>query len=185
MKGLHDIGEVVIKPTVESGSGRGVRFVRLKNGVDVFEGETLEEVLRQYGKMDIAIQECVKPAESLKSIYPYAINTFRIMTYICIKLFGYMAAGYTTLVCYMLYTVAHYCFAQKICNEEMNGVRIYNLKTLLTITGAFMISGFLLMMTYNAPVIRYGLLVIAGVLAVLNRNKIIALLKSLIAMKKA
>lgn len=49
MKGLHDIGEVVIKPTVESGSGRGVRFVRLKNGVDVFEGETLEEVLRQYG----------------------------------------------------------------------------------------------------------------------------------------
>ena len=82
MKGLHDIGEVVIKPTVESGSGRGVRFVRLKNGVDVFEGETLEEVLRQYGKMDIAIQECVKPAESLKSIYPYAINTFRIMTYI-------------------------------------------------------------------------------------------------------
>lgn len=83
------------------------------------------------------------------------------------------------------YTVAHYCFAQKICNEEMNGVRIYNLKTLLTITGAFMISGFLLMMTYNAPVIRYGLLVIAGVLAVLNRNKIIALLKSLIAMKKA
>lgn len=108
-----------------------------------------------------------------------------ILNYICIKLFGYMAAGYTTLVCYMLYTVAHYCFAQKICNEEMNGVRIYNLKTLLTITGAFMISGFLLMMTYNAPVIRYGLLVIAGVLAVLNRNKIIALLKSLIAMKKA
>lgn len=42
----------------------------------------MEEVLRQYGKMDIAIQECVKPAESLKSIYPYAINTFRIMTYI-------------------------------------------------------------------------------------------------------
>ena len=108
-----------------------------------------------------------------------------ILNYICIKLFGYMAAGYTTLVCYMLYTVAHYCFAQKICNEEMNGVRIYNLKTLLTITGAFMISGFLLMMTYNAPVIRYGLLVIVGVLAVLNRNKIIALLKSLIAMKKA
>ena len=108
-----------------------------------------------------------------------------ILNYICIKLFGYMAAGYTTLVCYMLYTVAHYCFAQKICNEEMNGVRIYNLKTLLTITGAFMISGFLLMMTYNAPVIRYSLLVIACILAVLKRNKIIALLKNLIAMKKA
>lgn len=67
----------------------------------------------------------------------------------------------------------------------MNGVRIYNLKTLLTITGAFMISGFLLMMTYNAPVIRYSLLVIACILAVLKRNKIIALLKNLIAMKKA
>ena len=39
MKGLHDIGEVVIKPTVESGSGRGVRFVRLKNGVDVLKAK--------------------------------------------------------------------------------------------------------------------------------------------------
>lgn len=82
LNGLRDIDEVVIKPTVESGSGRGVRFIRLKNGVDVFEGETLEEVLQKYGKMDIAIQECVKPANCLKAIYPYAVNTFRIMTYI-------------------------------------------------------------------------------------------------------
>ena len=36
-----------------------------------------------------------------------------ILNYICIKLFGYMAAGYTTLVCYMLYTVAHYCLHKK------------------------------------------------------------------------
>lgn len=107
-----------------------------------------------------------------------------ILNYICINLFGYIAAGYTTLICYMLYTAAHYCFAQKVYNEEMNGVRIYNLKTLLTITGAFMISGFLLMLTYSAPIIRYGLLVTACILAVLNRNKIIALLKNLIAMKK-
>lgn len=107
-----------------------------------------------------------------------------ILNYICIKLFGYMAAGYTTLVCYVLYTVAHYCFAQKICNDKMNGVRIYNLKTLLTITGIFMISGFLLMLTYNARIIRYGLLIAACIFAVLNKNKIVALLKNLIAMKK-
>lgn len=108
-----------------------------------------------------------------------------VLNYICIRIFGYMAAGYTTLVCYMLYTIAHYCFAQKICNEEMDGVKIYNLKTLLLITGAFMISGFLLMLTYNAPIIRYFLLIGACIAAFINRKKIMVLLKNLMSMKKA
>lgn len=108
-----------------------------------------------------------------------------VLNYICIRIFGYMAAGYTTLVCYMLYAVAHYCFAQKICNKEMNGVKIYDLKTLLLITVAFMISGFLLMLTYNAPIIRYGLLGVACIAVVTNRKNVIALLKNLMAIKKA
>lgn len=108
-----------------------------------------------------------------------------VLNYICIQIFGYMAAGYTTLVCYMLYTVTHYCFAQKICNEELNGVKIYNLKTLLLITGSFMISGFLLMATYNTPVIRYGLLIVSCFAAFVNRKIIIGLLKNLVMMKKA
>lgn len=79
---LRDLGEVVIKPTVESGSGRGVRFARFKDGVDVYNGDTVNEVIDTYGGSDIAIQECVRPAECLRNIYPYAVNTFRIMTYI-------------------------------------------------------------------------------------------------------
>ena len=80
--GLANIGEIVIKPTVDSGSGRGVRFVELKNSIDVLSETRVGELINIYKDKNFVIQECIKPAESLKQIYPYAINTFRIITYI-------------------------------------------------------------------------------------------------------
>lgn len=35
-----------------------------------------------------------------------------------IRLFGYIAAGYTTLACYMLYSVGHYIVSKRILVNE-------------------------------------------------------------------
>lgn len=107
-----------------------------------------------------------------------------ILNYICIKLFGYLAAGYTTLVCYIIYSVMHYSFSKKICNEEMNGVRIYELRKLLIITGVFLIIGFILMFTYNYPLVRYGLIFSSGIFMIIKRKGIILILKELVSLKK-
>ena len=42
-----------------------------------------------------------------------------VLNYICIKLWGYMAAGYTTLICYMCYSALHFYFMKTICKNYL------------------------------------------------------------------
>lgn len=85
---------------------------------------------------------------------------------------GYMAAGYTTLLCYMIYAVMHYLFMRKIARENMNGAQVYELRILLGMTVAFMVSGFLLLATYRLPVVRYAVIAITTIVLVANKGRI-------------
>lgn len=78
---VQNIGEAVIKPTVDSGSGKNVRFIDVKNGVDKFSGTLITDIMDMY-KDDFNIQECVKSHSVLKALNPSSVNTFRIVTYI-------------------------------------------------------------------------------------------------------
>ena len=41
-----------------------------------------------------------------------------VLNYIFIRRCGYIAAGYTTLVCYLCYCVAHYLMMRRILRKE-------------------------------------------------------------------
>ena len=106
------------------------------------------------------------------------------LNYICIKAFGYVAAGYTTLTCYIVYCIAHYLFMKKVCDQFCDGEYPYETKRILKIAIPFLAVGFGLLFTYRFPLIRYGIVVVAIVLAVLMRNKIIAVIKELMRIRK-
>ena len=57
-----------------------------------------------------------------------------ILNYIFISLFGYIAAAYTTLVCYIFLSVLHYVFMMKICREQQITEPIYNVKLILALS---------------------------------------------------
>ena len=78
-----------------------------------------------------------------------------ILNYIFIQLCGYQAAGYTTLVCYLVNSFMHYFFMRKVCKVYLDDLKPYNLRTLLLITGVFMGIGFLYIPTYANPILRY------------------------------
>ena len=107
-----------------------------------------------------------------------------ILNYIFIKIFGYYAAGYTTLVCYIVYALMHYFFMVKICKEELNTTSIYNVKILLGMSIVFMVLATLLMITYNYPIIRYSSLGLFVVLIIIYRNRIKTFITSLLAVRK-
>ena len=107
-----------------------------------------------------------------------------VLNYIFIGLFGYIAAGYTTLICYIVFAVAHYCFMTKICNKFLDGVRPYNLKILLAIAAAFMLLSGLLTVTYNYIIIRYGVIVAIVLACIIARKKIINIVESILKMKQ-
>lgn len=107
-----------------------------------------------------------------------------VLNYIFINLFGYMAAGYTTLVCYIVYAVCHYLGMNKVCKDNLEEIRPYKTKIILLISLVFMGIGFMFLFTYNYPVIRYTLLLTIVVVAIVMRKKIISFVKELLSLRK-
>lgn len=97
-----------------------------------------------------------------------------ILNYIFIRIFGYYAAGYTTLVCYMIYATFHFLFMRKICREYLDNQQPYSVRTYLAIAGIFLATGFAFLLTYSHPILRYGLLAILILACFLFRKRIIS-----------
>lgn len=76
---IKDIGDVFIKPTVESGSGKGCFIASFHNGIDEISGKKISDVLNM--EEDYAVQERLHCHESISKIYNKSVNTFRIITY--------------------------------------------------------------------------------------------------------
>lgn len=106
------------------------------------------------------------------------------LNYIFIKRYGYFAAGYTTLFCYIAYVLFHYLFMRKICREKMNGEYAYDTRVLLALYVVFLILGFGLMATYNYPYIRYGIICLIAVVMIIRRKDIKKLSKRITSLKK-
>ena len=116
------------------------------------------------------------------SVAAAALNV--ILNYVFIGMFGYYAAGYTTLFCYVVYAIGHYSFMRKICNEHVGKKKIYDVKALLTITLSFVGIGFLFLITYQYLIARYCLIVILLAVIVIKRNALVSTVKQLVESKK-
>lgn len=80
---LSKYDSFIIKPTNDSGGGKGVRKIRIENGVTK-QGEKLVEVLDSYGQ-DYVVQEIVEQYEPLNKLNANSLNTMRIITYRDVK----------------------------------------------------------------------------------------------------
>lgn len=106
------------------------------------------------------------------------------LNYIFIRWYGYIAAGYTTLICYMFFAVFHYICMQKICRDRLEGGNPYSLKVLLGITLVFIVSGFLFTVLYNYTPIRYVVILIIAIQMIIFHKKILTLIKYFLKLKK-
>ncbi len=107
-----------------------------------------------------------------------------ILNYIFISIFGYYAAGYTTLFCYIVYAGFHFHFMSKICKQELPNKHPYNLRVFIGISMVFMLVGFAIMLTYVNIVMRY--ICIGGIAfsIVLFRKRIIKFFKMILNTRK-
>ena len=116
------------------------------------------------------------------SIFGAVLNI--VLNYIFINKFGFIAAGYTTLICYIVYCITHYLLMKKICKEYCNNMP-YNSKIIMSITIPFLIIGFCMLFTYKYPFYRYGCIICLFLIAIFYRKKIVIIMKRLVAIKKA
>jgi len=98
-----------------------------------------------------------------------------LLNYVCIKQFGYLAAGHTTLFCYIIMLIVRYVFYVRLVKKK-NIVYIFDDKTSVIAALVMVISVPLSLMLYNYCIIRYILLVILIIILLCNRSKIVNVL---------
>ena len=102
-----------------------------------------------------------------------------LLNYLVIPIWGYFAAGYTTLICYIVYCGMHYVFMRDVCKKDLGGAKVYDFKVLMTISTVFLICGFSFLFIYKLPILRYLIIALLGILAIVRRKKVLSLLKEL------
>lgn len=95
-----------------------------------------------------------------------------VLNYIFIPIFGFYAAGYTTLVSYIFLAVFHYFNVKKIGYGF-----VYNVKPLLLISAGVLVSIVFISAIYEYAIIRYALIVAILLVGILKRKDIIKLIK--------
>ena len=95
-----------------------------------------------------------------------------------IPIFGYRAAGYTTLSCYMLLGIAHYAYSQGL-SRKLIGARPFNTQVVWGIAMAFVTVSLILPVLYPHPIVRYSAFGITVIAAFAFRKKIILKVKEL------
>lgn len=107
-----------------------------------------------------------------------------ILNFIFIRIFGYYAAGYTTLVCYIIYAASHYMFMRKICKNHLNNRQPYNMKIFILLSFVFIAVGFIILLTYSYPYVRYGFIICIVVESICFRKKLINTVQKILNIRK-
>lgn len=90
-----------------------------------------------------------------------------VLNFIFIRIFGYIAAAYTTLICYIIYCYMHNIFSRKVCRENNIDKNIFNIKWILVLSLTVFFAAIIINFLYDFELVRYivvsPLIIIMGV----------------------
>ena len=102
-----------------------------------------------------------------------------VLNYLLIPICGFVVAGYTTLASYIVFALSNFLTMRYVLKKRILPDDLYNYKALLGLFIVFMIVGFVGVALYENLIARIIVTLFALVLMVLNRNRFIAVLKSI------
>ena len=90
-----------------------------------------------------------------------------LLNFIFIPLFGYFAAAYTTLICYILYCAMHAIFSKLICKNNSIPENIFPWRALFLISVMVILLGIIMGVLYKYIILRYTAIVLIFILSVI------------------
>lgn len=102
-----------------------------------------------------------------------------VLNGIFIPRFGYLAAGWTTLVSYMLLAGLHYLLMKRACRGHGVSGKIFPARLLLAICAVVIALTFAAMGLYTLGPVRYVVILLEAAAAFLFRKKLLTLLKQM------
>lgn len=95
-----------------------------------------------------------------------------LLNYFGIRLFGFIAAAYTTLICYVVFAFSHYAYMTYSVKKAIGVDQIFNTKRLLILACVVLGVGIGMIFFYDFVFIRFGIVVFIGIIAVIKRDRI-------------
>lgn len=99
-----------------------------------------------------------------------------LLNYIFIQKYGYIAAGYTTLICYILVASFHLFYAN-IISYKNSGIKVYNSKVISFYSFLIVIFSIIISLFYHNIIIRYLFVIIILLLFLIKKNSILNKIK--------
>lgn len=93
-----------------------------------------------------------------------------IMNLFFIRIFGYIAAGYTTLVCYIMFSACHYLFMKKILRQKLPGIKLYDIKFIFIFSLIVLTVMCVMLCIYELTILRYLLIIAMTVVLIIKRK---------------
>jgi O-antigen/teichoic acid export membrane protein len=91
--------------------------------------------------------------------------------------FGYLAAGYTTLTCYILYSIVYYFFMRHIAKKERHIMEMFDVRLVLIVSVLLLIASFAILELYRFVIPRYVIMLVIAIIMFMRRNEIWASLR--------
>lgn len=88
-----------------------------------------------------------------------------VLNWLLIPVFGFVAAGYTTLISYIVFAISNYITLQIVAKRQNKRLDYFDLKAMLLVLFVFALLSFVAMALYDLIVIRY--IIVAAVLLAL------------------
>ncbi len=101
------------------------------------------------------------------------------LNYVFIPLFGYVAAGYTTLICYVCYSLGHAIISRRILKKNIPDAKLYNGVFITFLSVCVIMAGVGCNFVFEYWYIRYTVIFIAFIVLFAKRKTIIEMLKVL------
>ena len=102
-----------------------------------------------------------------------------VLHYIFINMFGFIAAAYTTLACYILFSLCHYYFMIRTLRKRNIRIKIYDIKPLLIISVTVIIVSVAIVPLYDQYAIRWGILFVIIMAFFIKRNSVTRFIKNI------
>ena len=102
-----------------------------------------------------------------------------VLNYIFIKIYGYVAAAYTTLFCYALFALGHFIYISVSLRKKHNISKIFESKRLIILSASIVLLGLFVIQLYDNYMLRYGFVAILAIVGVIKRKSIINVISNI------
>lgn len=126
-----------------------------------------------FGSVEFYFEE--RKYVTFATVFSAVVNV--ILNFVFIKLFGFIAAAYTTLFCYMTMSLFHFFAMNLVLKKHNFNEKVYDNKFIFLLSAVLILSVGIMPLLYMNLVIRWSVIVVICAAGVFGRRRIVSFLR--------